>query len=208
MGNSKLLRVLSLHYPSLTEEGRLVLCKMLQRNTTLRTFSIADYLMTELIIDIAEGLKHNSVLETVRFQGIIGSIGLKLLAEIVSYNKQLKTVHIFDDNLCSTDGAGCLIEALKHNSTLQHFSLRGIYLTVPQLELLASVLTVNTTLEKLKYESHTVSKADLTALSERLLASGVLHQLLTISLERTTKWFGEQEAIKAIQTLLLERDSY
>ena len=202
---SKSLRLLSLQYTSPTKKGRLVLCKMLQRNTTLRTFSIADYRITELITDIAEGLKHNSTLKTIRFEGFIGSIGLIMLAEIVSYNKQLKTVHVFDKSRCSADGASYLIEALLHNNALQNFSLYGVdlQLTVPQLELLAHVLTINTTLEKLKYSLY-APKAELTALAKRLLASGVLHQLLTIALERTTEWFGEQEAIKALATLLVE----
>ena len=166
-----------------TKEGRLVLGKMLQRNTTLKTFYIADYRLSEIIPDVAEELKHNSILETVEFEGIfIDDIGFKLLAEIISYNKHVKTLvlKVFDRYLCTTDD---LIEALKHNSTLQHFSLHGVILTVPQLELLANALTINTTLEKLEYESESVSKAKRTALTERLWASGVLHQLLTIALE-------------------------
>ena len=199
---SKSLRILNLRDIScaLTTACR-ALGTMLQRNTTLRTFSIADHLITEIITDIAEDLKHNSTLETIRFEGFFGSMGLKLLAEIISYNKQLKTVHVVDKSR-SSDGAGYLIEALKHNSTLQCFSLRGICLTVPQLEQLATVLTINTTLEELEYESESLSKAERTALTQSLLASGVLHQLLIIALERTTEWFGEQEAMKSFATLL------
>ena len=96
VGTSKSLRVLSLQYTSSTKEGRLALGKMLQRNTTLKTFNIAHNLMTEVITDIAEELKHNSVLETAQFEGFIGSIGLKLLAEIISYNKHLKTLRVCD----------------------------------------------------------------------------------------------------------------
>ena len=144
MGTSKSLRVLSLQYTSSTKEGRLALGKMLQRNTTLKTFNIAHNLMIEVITDIAEELKHNSVLETAQFEGFIGSIGLKLLAEIISYNKHLKTLRVCDKNQRSTDDTVHLIEALKHNNTLQDFSLDGVTLTVPQLELLANALTINT----------------------------------------------------------------
>ena len=195
---NKSLRLLRLRYISPTKESGLALGTMLQRNTTLKTFSIADYQITELITDIAEGMRHNSVLETVEIEGLISSIGLKLLAEFVSYNKQLKTLSVFvlDANLSSVDG---IIEALEHNSTLQRLRLHGLNLTVPQLELLANALTINTTLEELEYESHTVSKAELTALSERLWASGVLHQLLTIALERTIEQFGQQETAKAFE---------
>ena len=208
VGTSKSLKVLSLRYTSLTKEGRLALGKMLQRNTTLKTFNIAHYdLMTEVITDIAEELKHNSVLETAQFKGSIGSIGLKLLAEIISYNKHLKTLTVCDENQRSTDDTVHLIEALKHNTTLQDFSLDGVILTVPQLELLANALTINTTLERLQYRSKSVSKAELTALTKRLWASGVLHQLLTIALERTMEWFGEQETIRALKTILLQWDS-
>ena len=83
----------------------------------------------------------------------------------------------------------------------------GVTLTVPQLELLANALTINTTLERLQYESKSVSKAERTALTERLWASGVLHQLLTIALERTMEWFGEQETMEALKTILLQWDS-
>ena len=210
VGTSKSLRALNLR-SSLTKESRLALGKMLQRNTTLKTLRIADYHMTEVITDIAEELKHNSVLETVEFEGYISSIGLKLLAEIMSYTKQLKTlsVNVFGNYMlpvCSADSTVHLIEALKHNSTLQNFSLHGVTLTVPQLELLANALTINTTIETLEY-SESVSNAKLTALTERLWASGVLHQLLTIALERTMEWFGEKETIKALETILLEWNS-
>ena len=192
-----------LDIPIPTKECRLALCMMLQRNTTLKSLSIADFRLTQIITDIAEELKHNCVLETVEFEGYIGSIGLKLLAEIISYNKHLKALIIKDNYQHSADGAVYLIEALKHNNTLQIFTLRGVFLTVPQLELLANALTINTTLEKLQY-SHSVSKAAFTAHTERLWTSGVLHQLLTIALERTMEWFGEQETIKAVEAILLE----
>ena len=193
---------LNLQYTPLKRESRLALGKMLQRNTTLKAFSIADHQMTEIITDIAEELKHNSVLETVEFEGFISSIGLKLLAEIISHNKHLKTLCIHRHPF-SADGAVYLIEALKRNSTLQNFSLYGVILTIPQLELLANALTINTTLEKLRYSS----KAELTALTKRLWNSRVLHRLLTIALERTIKLFGEQETIKALQIILLEWSS-
>ena len=118
--------------------------------------------MTEIITDIVEELKHNSVLQTVKVKGFINSIGFELLAKIISYNKQIKTLRVFDIGACSADGTVHLIEALKHNTTLQNFSLRGVTLTVHQLELLANVLTFNTTLEKLEY-SISLSKAELIA---------------------------------------------
>ena len=197
---SKSLRVLNLQYTSFMKESRsrLTLGKMLQRNTTLKTLSIADHQMNELITDIAEELKHNSVLETVQFEGSISDIGLKL-AEIVCYNKHLKTLRVIHKNISSSNGALYLIDALKYNSTLQNFSLRGVMLTVPQLELLANALTINTTLEKLEYESESLSKAERRALTERLWASGVLYQLLTIAFERTMERFGEQETTKALE---------
>ena len=208
VGSSKSLRALSLRYTSLTKESRLALGKMLQRNTTLKTFNITDDPMTEIITDIAKELKHNSVFETVELEGFISDIGLKLLAEIISYNQHLKTLVLrVGRYLCTTDGTDYLIEALKHNSTLQNVSLHGVTLTVPQLELLANALTINTTLEKLQY-SESVSKVERTALTERLWASGVLHQLLTIALERTIEWFGEQETIKALETILQEWNVY
>ena len=203
---SKSLRALNLHYTSLTKESRLTLGKMLQRNTTLKTLSITTYQTTEVITEIAEELKHNSILETVQFQGFIGSIGLKLLAEIISYNKHLRTLTVINTYRHPSDGTVHLIEALKHNNTLKKITLHGD-LTVPQLELLANVLTINTTLETLEY-SESVSKVERTALTERLWASGVLHQLLTIALERTVEWFGEQETIKALETILLEWNTY
>ena len=185
-------------HTSLTKESRLKLCKLFQRNTTLRTFSIADYQMTEVITDIAEELKHNSTLESVEFKGHISSIGLKLLAEVISCNKHLKTLSIGSTFQHLADSIVYLIEALKHNSTLKNFFLYGAYLAVPQLELLANVLTINTTLEKMKY-SNSLSKTELTALAKRLLASGVLHQLLTIALERTIERFGQQETARALK---------
>ena len=203
VGTSTSLTLLNLQ-SSLTKESRLALGKMLQRNATLKTLSIADHQMTELITDIAEELKHNSVLETLQLEGSISGIGLKLLAEIISYNKHLKALRVFDINLCSSDGTVNLIDALKHNNTLQDFRLFGVILTVPQLELLANALTINTALKKLEHSS----KAELPALAEKLWASGVLHQLLTIALERTMEWFGEQETIKALEAILLEWDSY
>ena len=188
---------------SLTKEARLKLRKMLQRNTTLssRAFSIADYQITEMITDIAEDLKHNSTLESVEFKGHISSIGFKLLAEVISCNKHLQTlsIHNRSSHQHSADNIVCLIEALKHSNTLQNFRLYGVHLAVPQLELLANVLTINTTLQKLKYVPKSASKAKLTALSERLWASGVLHQLLTIALERTIERFGQQETAKAFE---------
>ena len=208
VGSSKSLRVLSIRYTPLTEEGRLALGKMLHRNTTLRTFNIADFLINEVITDIAEGLKHNSTLETVKFEGNITSIGLKLLAEIIRHNKHLKTFSIKTFSILSKystyHGTIHLIEALKRNSTLQNLCVHGINLSVPQLELLANVLTINTTLEKLEYllyvsRSESVLKAELTALAKRLLASGVLHQLFTIALERTIERFGQQETTKALK---------
>ena len=181
-----------------TKESTLALGKMLQRNTTLKTLSIVDYRLSQIITDIAEELKHNCVLETVEFEGSICSIGLKLLAEIIRYNKHLKTFSITSRYQGSVDGPDYLIEALKHNSTLHNFSLHRVTLTVPQLELLANALTINTTLEKLEY-SESLSKAERTALTERLWASGVLHQLLTIALERKMEWFGEQDTTKALE---------
>ena len=204
VGTSKSLRALNLPYTSLTKECRLTLGKMLQRNTTLKTLSIADNHITEVITDIAEELKHDSVLETIQFRGSISSNTLTLLAEILSYNRHLKTLSVigryqYSSDVCSAVGTDYLIEALKLNSTLQDFSLNGVMLTVPQLELLANALTINTTLEKLEYKSKSVSKAQRTALTERLWASGVLHQLLTIALERTMERFGEQETTKALE---------
>ena len=199
VGTSTSLRVLKLLLTALTKESRLALGKMLQRNTTLKTFCFTDYQIP--ITDIAEGVKYNSILETVQFEGFISSIKL---AEMIRYNKQLKTLSVSG----SLEGSTVyLIEALKRNSTLQHFGLHGVILTVPQLELLANALTINTTLEKLEYESESVSKVELPALTERLWVSGVLHQLLTIALERTIKWFGEQETIRALETILLEWNS-
>ena len=202
VGSSKSLRVLSLRYPPLTKEDRLAFCKMLHRNTTLRTVSIANYHMNEIITDIAEELKHNSTLETIKFEGGITSSGLNLLAEIIRHNKHLKTFSIKTFSILSRHSTDhctiCLMEALKQNSTLQNLFVHGINLAVPQLELLANVLTINTTLEKLKY-SLSVSKAEFTALSERLWASGVLHQLFIIALERTIEQFGEEETTKALK---------
>ena len=157
VGRSMSISVLKLLYISLTKESRLAFGKMLQRNTILRTLRIATtFHDTEFITDIAEGLKHNEVLTTVEFQGCISNIGLKSLAEVISYNKQLKTLMITFtiESVCgySADGIVYLIEALKHNSTLEYLCLYDT-LTVQQLELLANTLTINTTLEKLDYES-------------------------------------------------------
>ena len=199
VGSSKSLRVLSLRYPPHTKEGRLELCKMLHRNTTLKTFSITDDQMTKVITDIAEELKHNTILETVEFIGHISSIGLQLLAEVISHNKHLKTLSILNRSTIQHSADSIvLIKALKHNNTLQTFRLFAARLTVPQLQLLANVLTINTTLEKLEYTQF-LSKAECTVLAKRLGASGVLHQLLTIALERTIERFGQQETAKALE---------
>ena len=135
------------------------------------------------------------------------------LAEVVGSNTSLKFLKFQDSSLIkestdtySTDGIVYLIEALKHNSTLQKLTLSNI-LTVQELELLANTLTINTTLEELEYVEDFLSQTELSALAKRLWASGVLYQLLTIAFERTVEWFGEEETIKALETILLEWNS-
>ena len=96
-----------------------------------------------------------------------------------------------------------IAEGLKYNTTLQNLQFYDT-LTVQELELLANTLTINTTLENLRYFQPTT---ELSALAKRLWASGVLHQLLSIAIERTVEWFGEEETMKAFEAILLAWNS-
>ena len=192
-------------YTSHTKENKLVLGEMLHRNTALKTFRISIPDVTEIITDIAEGLKHNRVLETIELNGFISDIGVKLLADVINHNKQLTTLIVH--GTFTTILSDHIIEALKHNCTLRNVGLRDFTLTIQGLELLANALTVNTTLEKLEYKVTVVefpSETELSALAKKLWASGVLCQLLAIAIEKTVEWFGEEETIKALQAILLE----
>ena len=129
------------------------------------------------------------------------------LAEVVGRSTSLKVLNVEltreSTDTYSANGIVYLIEALKHNSTLQKLTLSNI-LTVQQLELLANTLTINTTLEELEYVEDFLSETELSALAKRLWVSGVLYQLLTIAIERTAKQFGEEETIRALKTILLK----
>ena len=211
--NSKSLETLSLlECNSLSPESGQVLRKMLEKNATLKNFYFefsgqSLTTNTELFTHLVAGLKCNRAIKITELEGFhIDTVGVKLLAELIMCNSSLEALRISqcENEVPSDDNIFDVIEALKCNNTLKNFRFADYVLTMPGLQLLATALTINTTLERLEYSKDIMSEKDISLLAERLWTSGVLHQLLTISIKRTVELFGEQGTIDALQHIMLE----
>ncbi len=148
------------------------LTEMLERNNSLETLNFCYYPIRLILPSIAERLTHNSALK-----------------ELVLYESQLSDREVV-----------CLSEMLKENTSLESLEIWGRNDLLPDdlknvpnarylnMEPLVEALAVNTTLKKLQldWESFGLSGDVI----EKLMANGVLLQLLMTTIEMTVREFG------------------
>ena len=155
----------------ITQESGPVLCQMLQRNKTLTALDLS---WNRGVSDtgaffIAEGLKLNTSLRTLRLSGCgINAEGAKFISGALGINTSLKVIDLACNELGDT-GVGYLANALKQNDSLKELHLSEYLMTDRGLELLAVALTVNKSLEVLDLRGyHSISVGGLSVITEHL----------------------------------------
>ncbi len=177
------------------------LASMLARNTTLRTLDLS----RNEITDVGAWFLADVLTENKSFLSVLNLSGNRIthvctpsLAEMLKSNTSLRSLDLSLNSILS-EGVDHLADSLKYNRTLRFLRLD---LRVG-LEALATALTVNTTV-KLVDTFGLMHCRPLPGLAKKLMANGVLKQLLTIAIERTVSEFGEEWTSIALIALMEE----
>ncbi len=198
------LQKLVLQGCKVTDDGTKALVTMLSSNVTLKSLNLSLNRITDVGVQfLAEVLtKNNRSLTSLDLSSnLVTDIGAEFLASMLEVNASLERL-ILSRNSIYSKGVGHLADAMKHNNTLTVLMLdrRSIY---EGLEFLASALTVNKTVRITDGMSVLPVKSP-PGLAEKLLANGVLQQLLIIAIEKTESEFGKELTFVALVALLEE----
>ena len=180
------------------EEDFKHLIEALASNDSLQALCLEHHLFTlESSLALSKMLKNNSTLKKLSLSSVPQATDTGIfthLAEGLKHNRTIEDIKLSGFRVLPDD----IVHLVRCNNTLRRFDLKDFAPSEHGLELLATALTINTTLETLSYSEDKISKKALPALAERLWASGVLRQLLSITIERTVELFGKQETMTAL----------
>ncbi len=201
--HNSILEHLHLRRCEISDDEAKSLASMLTRNTTLRMLNLSGNRITDVgawfLADVlTENKSSLSVLNLSANR--ITYVCTPSLAEMLKTNTSLRSLDLSFNNI-SSEGVEHLADSLKYNHTLRFLRLD---LRIG-LEALATALTVNTTVEiadsiGLKYWRCQPPPG----LAKKLMANGVLKQLLTIAIDRTVSEFGEEWTSVALFALMEE----
>ena len=181
------------------EEDPKYLTEALESSNSLQALCFEHHLFTvETALTLSKVLQSNSTLKKLSLSSAPQATDTEIfthLAEGLKHNKTIEELKLRGFKICSDD----IFHLLRCNNSLRRLDFGNFAPGDRELELLATALTINTTLETLVYSEDKVSKKELPAVAGRLHASGVLRQLLVISIERMVELFGERETMKALR---------
>ena len=195
----------------ITQESSPVLSQILQRNKTLTELDLSGNrgVSDTGAFFIAEGLKLNTSLRTLRLSGCgISAEGAKFISGALEVNAFLKIIDLGRNELGDT-GVGYLANALKQNDSLKELYLEKCGMTDRGLELLAVALSVNKPLEVLYLrDSDSISVGGLSVLTEHLKKNiGLVKLHLPVQLKSGSRLLDTvNEARRRSGLLLIEVD--
>ncbi len=156
-----------------TEHNGPLLEEMLRENRTLQELDLSHNSINASGLGyIAKGLKHNTGLVKLSQEGCsvrVTEDNGPLLEEMLRENKTLQELVLMSNDVDST-GIVYIAEGLQHNTTLLSLSLQSghIGITADNGLLLARMLEVNSTMNKLDLRNNRISTEGLHALGEGL----------------------------------------
>ncbi|CAO3599032.1 unnamed protein product [Absidia cylindrospora] len=137
---------------ALSDDTVRVLASVFERNTAIRELKLnitssrskegCAHIGKGIVDAMDAGLKHNRALERLELNGVgIGDIGAAILANIISVNRVLQSIHI-DENKITIDGYRALTTALEAGSSI-------IDLPKPRLDIRHQLTTLKETINEL-----------------------------------------------------------